>query len=168
MQVENWIKNNVDVGEFFEHFKEDFKGYAYDSDTPVARHFVNSAVCKKFTDFIKGEISERLKNSSLHLLGKLGECEMPRVMLVEPTKPRLCHDERYLNLWMKETPFKLDTLKDVHRMVDLSASMICCDEKSGYDHVSLSRTSWAGSLRLLHFRSGGRYPHSFIKRLESK
>lgn len=42
---------------------------------------------------------------------------------------------------MKDTPFKLDTLKDVHRMVDLSASMICCDEKSGYDHVSLSCTS---------------------------
>lgn len=64
-------------------------------------------------------------------------------LLVKPTKPRLCPDERYLNLWMKDTPFKLDshTLKDFHRMVDLSANMICCDEKSGYDHVSLSRTS---------------------------
>lgn len=69
---------------------------------------------------------------------------MPQVimpLLVEPTKPRLCHGERYLNLWMKDTPFKLDTLKDFHRIVDLSANMICCDEKSGYDHMSLSRTS---------------------------
>lgn len=60
---------------------------------------------------------------------------MPRVimlLLVEPTKPRLCHDERFLNLWMKDTPFKLDKFKDVHHMVDLSASMICCNEKSGY------------------------------------
>lgn len=48
VQVENWIKNKVYVGEFFQHFKGNFKGYAYDSDTPVTRHFVNSAVCKTF------------------------------------------------------------------------------------------------------------------------
>lgn len=96
--IGNWIKSKVDVGEFFQHFKGNFKGYAYDSNTPVTRHFVNSAVCKKFTDFIKSEISERLKNGSIRLLGRLGECEMPRVimpLLVEPTKPRLCHDERF-------------------------------------------------------------------------
>lgn len=98
---------------------------------------------------------------------------MPRVimlLLVEPTKPRLCHDERYLNLWMKDTPFKLDKLKDVHHMVDLSASMICCNEKSGYlrpRHI-LAYNLHAGSLHLLHFHSGGRYPHSFIKQLKCK
>ena len=32
---------------------------------------------------------------------------------VEPTKPRLCHYERYLNLWIRDLPFKLDNLCDL-------------------------------------------------------
>jgi hypothetical protein len=32
---------------------------------------------------------------------------------IEPSKPRMCHDERYLHLWIKDLPFSLDTLKDV-------------------------------------------------------
>ena len=38
-------------------------------------------------------------------------------LTVEPSKPRLCHDERYLNLWIVDKPFSLDTLKDVPPLV---------------------------------------------------
>ena len=38
-------------------------------------------------------------------------------LTVEPSKPRLCHDERYLNLWIRDLPFKLDHLCDLPRYV---------------------------------------------------
>ena len=38
-------------------------------------------------------------------------------LAVEPTKPRLCHDERYLNLWIRDLPFKLNHLCDLPRYV---------------------------------------------------
>ncbi|CAC5395301.1 unnamed protein product [Mytilus coruscus] len=60
---------------------------------------------------------------------------------VKPSKPWLCHDERYLNLWVKDLPFHLENLKDVHRLVQENALMITCDEKSGYDHVNLQESS---------------------------
>ena len=36
---------------------------------------------------------------------------------VKPSKPRLCHDERFLNLWIRDLPFKLDHLSGLLRYV---------------------------------------------------
>lgn len=58
-------------------------------------------------------------------------------LTVEPSKPRLFHDNRFLNLWVNDSPFHLETLKDVHRLVIEEAHMVTTDEKSGYDHVRL-------------------------------
>ena len=38
-------------------------------------------------------------------------------MTIEPEKPRLCIDARFLNLWMVDTPFSLETLVGVPRFV---------------------------------------------------
>ena len=62
-------------------------------------------------------------------------------LTVEPTKPRLCLDARFLNLCMKDMPFSFDKLTDVPRYVYKSSYMIKCDDKSGYDHVLLSENS---------------------------
>jgi hypothetical protein len=56
---------------------------------------------------------------------------------MEPSKPRLCHDERFLNLWIKDLLFHLETLKDIHR-VQQNGLMVTFDDKSGYDHVKLN------------------------------
>jgi hypothetical protein len=45
-----------------------------------------------------------------------------------------------LNLWIRDLPFRLDTLKDVHRIVQ-NSFMATCYEKSGYDHVRLTESS---------------------------
>ena len=43
-------------------------------------------------------------------------------LTVEPSKPRLCNDNRFLNLWIADRPFQLDHLRDVARYsVDLMA-----------------------------------------------
>lgn len=62
-------------------------------------------------------------------------------LTVEPTKPRLCVDARFLNLWMRDSPFKLDKLVDVTRYVYKNSLMTKCDDKSGYDHVLLQEQS---------------------------
>ena len=62
-------------------------------------------------------------------------------LTVEPTKPRLCIDARFLNLWMKDMPFSLDKLSEVTRYVYPGSFMTKCDDKSGYDHVMLKESS---------------------------
>lgn len=44
VQVENWIKNKVYLANFSNTLKETLRDMRM---TPVTRHFVNSAVCKK-------------------------------------------------------------------------------------------------------------------------
>ncbi|CAC5388722.1 unnamed protein product [Mytilus coruscus] len=62
--------------------------------------------------------SNRIANGSITVLGRVEECEPPFLVLpitIEPSKPRMCHDERFLNLWIKDYPFSLDTLREVPR-----------------------------------------------------
>jgi hypothetical protein len=50
----------------------------------------------------------------------------------------LKYDERFLNLWIKDWPFHLGTLKDIHRLFQKNGLMVTFDDKSGYDHVKLN------------------------------
>ena len=133
-EVLSYIEQGDDVTSFFKQFKVNFKGKSYDSDMPPRQYFPNSSSCKEFTSFIAAELLDRIKNGSIRVWGKVAECDMPKIIMpltVDPSKPRLCHDDRYLNLWTKDVPFKLQTLKDAHRLIDKDACMITCDEKSG-------------------------------------
>ncbi|XP_044173521.1 uncharacterized protein LOC122957467 [Acropora millepora] len=60
---------------------------------------------------------------------------------VESSKPRMCHDERFLNLWIRGLPFSLDLITDLPRYVRKGNFQTTCDDKSGYDHVLLSTES---------------------------
>ena len=54
-------------------------------------------------------------------------------LTVEPSKPRLCHDARFLNLWMQDKPFTLDGVTDLPRYVSKDSYQTVLDDKSGYD-----------------------------------
>lgn len=72
--------------------------------------------------------------------GPVGVATPPHMVLpltVEPTKPRLCLDPRFLNLWMRDVPFHQDKLSDVPRYV-YRGSFIT---KSAYDHLLLTACS---------------------------
>jgi hypothetical protein len=143
-QILEWIKNGVDVHQFLKHFKGNFKGKHFDSDIPPSILLPNATVCEGYTKFIAKTLEERLKNGSLTLLGKVGECDPPYLVLpltIEPSKPRLCHDERYLNLWIVDSPFSLETLRDIPRLVRRGDLMSSLDDKSGYDHILLDEDS---------------------------
>ena len=62
-------------------------------------------------------------------------------LTVEPSKPRLCLDARFLNLWMRDMPFSLDKLVDVPKYIYQDSFLTKCDDKSGYDHVLLLEDS---------------------------
>ena len=77
---------------------------------------------------------------NLSVWGEIGRVSPPHLVLpltAEPSKPRLCRDERYLNLWIKGLPFELDDLSDWPRYVLPRHYQTTFDEKSGYQHVYL-------------------------------
>ena len=89
-------------------------------------------------------LEERLLTGAVRVWGKVGEVAPPRLVLplsVEPSKPRLCIDARFLNLWMRDSPFSLDKLRDVPRYVYRDSLMSTIDDKSGYNHVLLTEES---------------------------
>ena len=129
---------------FFQHFSGVFKGESYDSDLPPRKAFLNNVSCKLFVKFIQETLLDRLETGAVSLLGKVGEVQPPHLVLpltVEPTKPRLCHDARFLNLWMQDKPFKLDHVGDLPRYVSRNSYQSVLDDNSGYDHILLTNDS---------------------------
>ena len=73
------------------------------------------------------------------------------LLMMEESKPRLCNDSRFLNLWIKDTPFNLIFLSGITRHVTSSSSQSVCDDKFRYDHVLPSPESRT----YFWFESGG-------------
>lgn len=121
---------------------------------PPHMAFPNSLSCQSHSDFISLTILERVANSSLLNWGKVGEVDPPHLVMpitVEPSKARMCHDERFMHLWIKDCPFRLDYITDLPHYVFQGHFQATLDEKSGYDHVHLHPSSstffglqWAG------------------------
>ena len=142
--VLNYISQGVSVYDFFKPFKGQFKGKYYDSPLPPKMIFENNKIYLKFQDFISNCILERVSNGSLSIWGKEGECELPHLVMpitVEPSKPRMCHDERFLNLWMITPHVTFDPITDISRYVDQDHFQTKLDDKSGYDHILLTQES---------------------------
>ena len=125
-------------------FSGNFKGKQYSSERPPSEHFKNNLSCKPLADFVRRTLIDRLQTGAISLVGRVGEVNPPHLVLpltVEPSKPRLCHDARFLNLWMKDMPFQLDTLLNLPRYVGRDTYQTILDDKSGYDHLLLMKES---------------------------
>lgn len=168
-EVWNWIENKVSIFPYFSHFKGSYKGTNYDSDRPPSKIFQNNVSCKPFATFIRETLLARLQTGAISLVGKVGQATPPFLELpltVEPSKPRLCHDARFLNLWMLDKLFSLDRIVDAPWYVTKHSYQTVLDDKSGYDHVLLSEESrtyfgiqWGdGTSCTTHFRLDGRSP----------
>lgn len=153
-QIIDWLTNGVNIASYFTRFKGHFWGIDYNHEFPPQRFFNNANNCKGFIQFINETILERLQNGSVECLGKVGSVAPPHIvspLTVEPTKPRLCLNLMYLNNWILDIPFTLDTLKDVPRIVKENAYFTSLDDKSSFDHIFLTPRSqdfvcfqWAG------------------------
>ena len=143
-QVLKWIEDEVSIFEYFQPFSGNFKGKQYSSERPPSEHFKNNLSCKPLADFVRRTLIDRLQTGAISLVGRVGEVNPPHLVLpltVEPSKPRLCHDARFLNLWMKDMPFQLDTLLNLPRYVGRDTYQTILDDKSGYDHLLLTKES---------------------------
>ena len=137
-----YLEFGVDVKEFFITFESTFQGQVYSSSLPPRAFSPNNRSCQAFSESIS--ILERIANGSLSVWGKVGEVSPPHLVMpitVEPSKPRMCHDERFLDLWIKDLPFSLDLITDLPRYVHKDNLQTTCDDKSGYDQVRLSTES---------------------------
>ena len=111
---------------------------------PPQKQFRNHVSCKNFNESISNEVVNRVRTGAFRVWGEVGVDDPPHLVLpltVEPSKPRLCLDARFLNLWMRDAPFSLDKLSDVTRFVYPNSFMTKCDDKSGYDHILLPEAS---------------------------
>ncbi|KAK3731002.1 hypothetical protein QZH41_006641 [Actinostola sp. cb2023] len=159
-EILGYLRTGVRVQDFLVPFKGDFQGQFYNSKTPSRASFPNSKSCTGFEDFISTTLSQRLRNGSMSIWGKVGSAEPPHLVMpitIEPTKPRMCHDERFLNLWIKDCPLALDYISNLPRYVGPRSFQTTMDEKSGYDHVLVSQDSrsllgleWQGWFFVFH------------------
>ena len=53
---------------------------------------------------------------------------------IEPSKPRLVHDQQYLNCFMQQCPFSLDQVVNLPRYLSQNSFQTKLDDKSGFDH----------------------------------
>ena len=93
---------------------------------------------------------------AISYIGKVGEVEPPHIIspiTIEPTKPRLCLNLMYLNCFMKDTPFSLDSLQDVPNLIKANSFMTKLDDKSAYMNMKMTENSRP----LLCFQWGGHY-----------
>ena len=100
----------------------------------------------RFSQFISDTIIQWVTAGVIAVWGPVDLVASPYLVLpltVEPTKPRLCHDERYLNLWIRDLPFKLDHLCDLPRYVLPHHFQTTFDDKNGYQHMLLHSPSQA-------------------------
>lgn len=138
------------------HFKGTFWGIQYDHSYPPPRHFANAENCRLFKPFIEEELINRLKSGAISYIGPVGKVKPPRIVspiTIEPSKPRLCINLMYLNCFMKDTPFTLDSLILVPKIIRKNSFMTKLDDKSGYDNVEMTETS----KQLLGFQWGGHF-----------
>ena len=138
------VREGVKVDCFFKPFKGNFKGRSYDAPRSPSIRLGNSKVCEGFRDFISETLLDWVATGVLDVWGRVGGVTPPHLVLpltVEPSKPRLCHDERYLNLWIRDLPFRLDHLPDLPRYVLPGHFQTSFDDKSGYQHVLLHSSS---------------------------
>jgi len=145
-EILKYLELGVDVTDFFTPLKGIFQGKFYDHPTPPQAWFPNSKSCIPFDNFVTETILSRVSNRSLLVWGKVGDIEPPTIVMpitVEPGKPRMCHDERYLNCWIRDLPFSLDLISDLPRYLEFEHYQSTCDDKSGYDHILLSGISSA-------------------------
>ena len=153
-ELYGYLSSGVDIRDFFVHFKGNYQGRSYDSSFPPRVTFPNVRRCLDFEQFISSCIVERVSKGSLLVLEEVGAVDPPHLVMpitVEPTKLRMCHDKRFLNLWIKDCPFSLDYITNLPRYVGINHFQTTIDDKSGYDHVPLhphSRTffglEWKG------------------------
>jgi len=111
------LRDGVRVENFFTPFRGDLTGQLYHAHTTPSIQSKNAAI---YADLISYTIVQSVASGVLSVWREVGVMSPPHLALlitIEPSHPLLRHDERFLNLWIRDLPFKLDHLAELPRYV---------------------------------------------------
>ena len=98
--------------------------------------------------WVNNEIESLVQKGSLAAWSTVADTETqprPRICLplgVEPSKPRLIWDTRYLNSMCKHSPFQIDGVGKVAQCPWKGAQQVTLDHNSGFHNIPLAPESW--------------------------
>ena len=102
--------NGISVKQFIVPFKGKYRQEQFNHLFPPNKYYLNSKKGKFYRDIISREIEQKIALGFLRVWGKVGECPPPAIVMplsIDPSKPRLVHDQQFLNCFMRHCPFFL-------------------------------------------------------------
>ena len=106
------------------------------------QHRAKNLVPDKFTDWVSQEIQEWESRGIIIRETTQIRAEVICPLSVEPNKPRLIYDARYINLFFKDKKFSMDGVGKWPEVGWRGMYMFSVDHKSGYHHVPLHYSAW--------------------------
>ena len=109
--IVGWIKHGISVKEFIVPFKGQYRQEQFNHLFPPNKHYPNNKKCKFYRDTTSREIEQKIAMGAIKVWGRVGTCSPPAIVMplsIEPSKPRLVHDQQYLNCFMRRCSFSLD------------------------------------------------------------
>ncbi|CAM9423391.1 unnamed protein product, partial [Heterosigma akashiwo] len=145
-QMLGWIRDGVKVEPFLNpDARGSYKGISFKGPVPQRRAFKNN-IPDEFVPWVREEIQDWLKKGcAMPWDPVLFGSEQPELILplgVEPSKPRLIYDARWLNLFCKEYRFTLDSVEKAGALAWQGCFMASIDLKSAYHHIKLCPSSF--------------------------
>ena len=145
----SYLTSGVRVQDFLQDYSGRWQGKYYSSALPPPIILANHPSLDEFKGFVEEEIKKGIAVGAMRLVGAVNDPNVRRPRLVqplgvEPNKPRLIYDCRYLNLWCRHVPFGFDLLTDIPRLSALVGKFVAglaLDHASGYYHFFLSDDS---------------------------
>ena len=110
---------------------------------------------------MRSEISKWERNGVIVRQSESLKASVILPLTIEPKKPRLIHDAQYLNLFLKDVPFSMDSVGKIPQAGWLGMFMFLVDHKSGYHYMCRASSLCArGSILEWNGRGGDIYGHS--------
>ena len=142
----SWLKHGVHINYFLAPVsKGTYNGVEINSHLPQTYKEQNH-VKQEFKEWVSSEIN------SLVQMGVLKEWSMDSMgsptpvviapLLVEPSKPRLIYDARYINCFMELPSVQMFGIGKIPSSCWKGMFMISMDHKSGYYHVPIHPECW--------------------------
>ena len=142
-----WVQG-VNLYDFADpHARGSFQGKPYNGAHLTPVQFPNH-VPDEFTGWVTTEVTSLVESGCVARWEDVADTSrypMPHMVLplgVEPKKPRLIWDARWLNLMCVHNSFSMDGVGKVSQCSWRGAHQVTLDHKAGYHHVALNPDSW--------------------------
>ena len=142
-----WIRG-VSLHEFVDsRAQRTFQGHQYSGPDLTSVHLPNH-VPAEHCSWVTAEVEQLVSTGCIARWANVADTSLytkPHMVLplgVEPKKPRLIWDARWLNLMCVHSPFTMDGVGKVAQYAWPGAHQVTVDHKSAYHHVALEPSSW--------------------------